>query len=165
MIRWSGRDSIRNIARWNGEEWSGLGSGLDWSGWDMVLDRDDLYIAGAFRHAGGKNSHYIALWHDPTLSVEIERQREPADAIAGTTPNPFRQTVTISLQIPERSEVALQILDPNGRIVHLVHEKSMSPGTHSFRWEPGADQASGFYIVRCVVGTTILTRKIIYVRD
>jgi len=61
--------SAANIAAWNGQTWTPLGSGLDGSGSAMrVLTQKSsmeagLYVGGTFNHAGGQPSKSIALWN------------------------------------------------------------------------------------------------------
>lgn len=54
------------IARWNGTNWSKLGSGLvgDFStAAAMAVYNDDLYVGGRFTNAGGKPTFNIARWN------------------------------------------------------------------------------------------------------
>lgn len=50
------------IAKWNGTQWSELGDGLDGVVWDMKINNDELYVCGAFQHAGGIDADKIAKW-------------------------------------------------------------------------------------------------------
>src|SRR5204863_9871732 len=59
-----------SIAKWNGSNWSALGSGMGGSGlfvYALALSGSDLYAGGAFKAAGGKVSAYIARAYLPTL--------------------------------------------------------------------------------------------------
>jgi hypothetical protein len=69
----------RGIARWDGTNWSSLGSGLDFlpgvaSAFSLAAFDDDLFVAGQFSGAGGKDSRFIARWNermsfDPSLHL------------------------------------------------------------------------------------------------
>ena len=59
------------LAAWNGTNWSGLGSGLFYSGDDeagsanaLVANGNDLYVGGFFDWAGDKPSGYFAHWNN-----------------------------------------------------------------------------------------------------
>lgn len=50
------------IARWDGSEWSALGSGLDASGLRLAVAGDRLLVAGLFTTAGGSPAPQLASW-------------------------------------------------------------------------------------------------------
>ena len=56
----------RNIAKWDGQRWSALGSGIESSVGSLFSFRDrdgpGLYALGGFLHAGGRVSAYVARW-------------------------------------------------------------------------------------------------------
>lgn len=65
-----------NIARWNGNRWEPLGSGMDDPVNALLMDGNGrLLVAGEFTQAGGKVSTYLASWKDPfvTWMPEISR--------------------------------------------------------------------------------------------
>ncbi|HPB24218.1 MAG TPA: T9SS type A sorting domain-containing protein [Bacteroidales bacterium] len=51
-----------NIGKWNGTQWSELGSGVDGMVHDMKVHDDTLYVCGTFKHAGGIPADGIAKW-------------------------------------------------------------------------------------------------------
>lgn len=61
-----------NIARWDGAQWHGLGSGLGTSGFDSVSElavyRGELYAMGSFARAGGITVSNIARWNGSSWS-------------------------------------------------------------------------------------------------
>ena len=84
------------IAVWNGSSWSGLGSGIDSTGYAFAaFDSDDdgsddrlgLYVGGNFSLAGGQSAGRLARWgcpppgDPPTITGHPEGQT----ACAGTT--------------------------------------------------------------------------------
>jgi hypothetical protein len=50
------------IARWNGLEWSSLGSGLDDRVQAIAIDGTNVYAGGFFRRAGFTNANFVARW-------------------------------------------------------------------------------------------------------
>jgi len=58
----AGETAAYNIAKWNGENWSALGSGTNGPVYALVANNDNLYVAGDFTRAGGKKADYIAKW-------------------------------------------------------------------------------------------------------
>ncbi len=74
----AGGSSANKIARWDGNAWYPLGSGVDGApSYVQVLavSGSGLYVGGNFTSVGGKSSHYIARWGGPpsvaTLSVPL----------------------------------------------------------------------------------------------
>jgi hypothetical protein len=57
----AGGISVSDIAKWNGSEWSALGSGLFWVS-ALAVSGSDLYAGGYFQTAGGVIAHRIAKW-------------------------------------------------------------------------------------------------------
>ncbi len=51
-----------NIGKWNGTQWTELGTGTDDIIDDIKIQHDTLYACGAFSHAGGIPADEIARW-------------------------------------------------------------------------------------------------------
>lgn len=75
----AGGSAANNIAKWNGSNWSALGSGMGstLSGtlpfvYALAVSGSDLYAGGAFTTAGGKVSAYVAkaVVSPPVLALE-----------------------------------------------------------------------------------------------
>ena len=60
-----------NIAKWNGSDWSPLGSGINNPVYALAVSGSDLYAGGSFTTAGGKVSAYLARAYleRPALSI------------------------------------------------------------------------------------------------
>jgi hypothetical protein len=55
--------AVSNIARWNGSNWSALGSGVDGVVRALALvGSGNLYVGGGFTQAGGVTARHIAKW-------------------------------------------------------------------------------------------------------
>lgn len=52
------------IAKWNGSNWSALGTGVSGSVDSLAIDGNDLYVGGSFYAAGGVAANSIAKWDD-----------------------------------------------------------------------------------------------------
>jgi hypothetical protein len=65
----SGNNVISNIAVWNGENWSGLGSGVNSNVTSLAFQGDDLYVGGGFTVAGGVSASGIAKWNGASWSA------------------------------------------------------------------------------------------------
>src|SRR6266852_4954675 len=62
----AGGDVVNSIAKWNGTQWSALGSGVSASVNALTVfdDRSGsaLYVGGVFSHIGGERFNFIAKW-------------------------------------------------------------------------------------------------------
>jgi hypothetical protein len=62
------------IAKWNGSDWSTLGSGMQGGFWSsptvvaLAVLGGDLYAGGNFTSAGGSTANYIAKWNGSSWS-------------------------------------------------------------------------------------------------
>jgi len=70
---------------------------------------------------------------------------------SGSAPNPFRERVTMSFELPSRQPVELAIYDPSGRLCRRVQDGELDAGRHSLVWDgldaEGQSVASGIYFV------------------
>jgi len=75
--------------------------------------------------------------------------------LLGSRPNPFRDRALITFSMSRAMPVNLEVLDPSGRRVALLHDGPLGPGPHEITWDgrtqAGERAASGvyFYRVRC----------------
>jgi len=65
----AGETAANSIAKWNGNAWSALGSGLDGEVLALAVMGTDLYAAGWFPTAGGTEVNHIAKWNGSTWSA------------------------------------------------------------------------------------------------
>src|ERR1051325_943989 len=54
------RNLANRIAKWDGNDWSAIGSGMNTNVLALAVSGDDLYAAGQFTTAGGKAASYVA---------------------------------------------------------------------------------------------------------
>ena len=66
----AGNAFVKNIARWDGTNWSALGSGVVDGAVDfMVASEGDLYVSGNFDSAGGISVNGLAKWNGSRWSA------------------------------------------------------------------------------------------------
>jgi hypothetical protein len=61
-FRVCGNAAASTIARWDGSQWSALGSGTDGTVYAIAVAGSDVYVAGTFTAAGGVAANGIARW-------------------------------------------------------------------------------------------------------
>jgi hypothetical protein len=54
---------VSNIAKWDGNSWSALGSGVNSSVNALAVSGDDVYAGGNFTTAGGQSASRVAKWN------------------------------------------------------------------------------------------------------
>ena len=78
-------------------------------------------------------------------------------------PNPFNSTTTIRYQLPEMSDVQLQVYNINGQMVETLVNDSQDAGHHSIVFD-GSRFASGVYFYRLVAGDYTDTQKMVLLK-
>jgi hypothetical protein len=78
-------------------------------------------------------------------------------------PNPFNPRTTISLSLPEASDVRVNVFDIAGRYVQTLGVSHYEAGTHSLTFDAGALPA-GVYFVRAQAGSLTRTEKLLLLK-
>jgi hypothetical protein len=65
----AGNTIANYIAKWDGNSWSPLGSGMNGSVGRLAVSGNDVYAGGGFTSAGGTAANYIAKWNGNTWSA------------------------------------------------------------------------------------------------
>ncbi|MEX0859068.1 MAG: BspA family leucine-rich repeat surface protein, partial [Balneolaceae bacterium] len=79
-------------------------------------------------------------------------------------PNPFNPSTAISYELPEASDVTLQVYDMTGRqIATLINREAKSAGRHTVQFDAGR-LSSGVYIYRMKAGNTVITKKLTLIK-
>lgn len=88
----------------------------------------------------------------------------PTDfALSQNYPNPFNPSTTISFELPERSEVSLQVFNALGEMVHLLAKGTSDAGRHSVTFN-ATNFPSGVYFYRLQAGEFVQTQKMVLLR-
>jgi len=69
----AGGQPARNVARWNGQSWSALGSdetnGVTGVVFDLLARGSEVYVGGSFDRAGGQSANLVARWNGSSWSA------------------------------------------------------------------------------------------------
>jgi thiol-disulfide isomerase/thioredoxin len=101
------------------------------------------------------------------IETGIEEELEPpfeTFALEQNFPNPFNPATTVRFSVPAGAEnVALRILNVDGRVVRTLVDGDLGPGPYSRVWDGRDDRgetvASGVYFMRLEAGDEVSTRK------
>ncbi len=78
-------------------------------------------------------------------------------------PNPFNPSTTINFAVPEQATVKLEVFDLLGRKVTELLNEAKSAGRYSINFD-ASRLASGLYIYRLQIGSSILTKKMTLIK-
>ena len=83
-------------------------------------------------------------------------------------PNPFNPTTTISFDLPDVSNLKLQIYDILGRKVWEYSQKSLNAGSHQIVWDGrnlnNKQVAAGVYLIRMSTPEFTANQKVVYLK-
>lgn len=83
-------------------------------------------------------------------------------------PNPFSNNTTIAFNLPENTNVKLEILDLFGNVVNVLVDSELSATRHEYNWSAddhtGAKVSDGTYIYRLTAGNKVATGKMTLVK-
>ncbi|MBI3123918.1 MAG: carboxypeptidase regulatory-like domain-containing protein, partial [Ignavibacteriales bacterium] len=154
----AGNIQANRIAKWDGSNFSALGSGMFGnSGYNvtaLAVMGDDLYAGGTFYSAGGVPANNIAKYScsgnltsigDGNSNYTLPQQFE----LSQNYPNPFNPTSTIRYNIASAGFVKISVYDILGRETRVLVNEEKSPGHYEVQFDAG-NLSSGvyFYTIR-----------------
>jgi len=123
---------------------------------------DSLYMISVGGHGSTlalNVNEWLNLGPDTSHSMGINQTKLQAASV-GVYPNPFNEKTTITLNLSKEQNVIVSVFDIHGRFITELLHKNLSEGNHNIVWN-AANTASGVYMVRIVVGNTVLNKKLI----
>ncbi len=78
-------------------------------------------------------------------------------------PNPFNPSTTIGYSVPHTADVTLTVYDINGRVVSRLINNRQNAGKYTVRFD-ASNFASGLYIYRLKVGSSLITKKMTLIK-
>lgn len=78
-------------------------------------------------------------------------------------PNPFNPETTIKFNVPEKSNITLEIFDISGRFIKGIKSIEYNPGSYEFTFD-GSNLASGIYFYRLTSNKFSQTKKMILLK-
>ena len=117
-------------------------------------------LTTVFHGFGQFTGYFVAL--DEEVSIPGEFALHP------NFPNPFNPTTMIAYDLPDASDVQLDIYDLMGRNINTVVNKNQSVGRHFVIWNAndylGNQVSAGVYLYRLQAGNKIFTRKMVLMK-
>jgi len=150
----------------SGLNWEALGEGLpSASVFDLhLVEETRTLVAGT--HGRSMYTYELGPYSDvPGGSVT---KILPEEITIQAYPNPFNAFTTVVINLPETSDVHIEIIDLLGRRVSSLCNESLSAGKHSFTWN-GSDSdgntlASGMYILKVISDQKRISKRLTLVK-
>lgn len=99
-----------------------------------------------------------------SITTGVESAAPSALAFALLGPNPFRDRLQLTVEVPEAAGVVeVAVFDVTGRRVRMLARQALSAGRHAFAWDgrsdSGARAAAGVYVLRLSGAGRVLTKR------
>ena len=78
-------------------------------------------------------------------------------------PNPFNPSTSISLYIPMKGNVNVEVYDLNGRVVQTLLSGMQSEGDYNIIWN-ASGQSSGMYLIRAETAEQTAVQKVLLLK-
>lgn len=98
----AGGNTVNNIAKWDGVNWTPLGTGVNDGVSSLKAINNDLFVGGSFTMAGNISANRIAKWNLP-IGIEELIYENPVKVF----PNPFNENLNISAEGCESCNILL----------------------------------------------------------
>ncbi len=143
--------------------YSGLSDGWIESRFDLSAYADSevqfriRFGSDAANNGAGVYLDYAIVYGQTNYTVGVDNPKFKTAAPIKFTllqnyPNPFNPKATIRFELPQATQVSLQIYDVSGRLIRTLLNESKEAGYHSLIWdgtdEHGQTMSSGLYFYR-----------------
>ncbi|MEX0684393.1 MAG: T9SS type A sorting domain-containing protein [Balneolales bacterium] len=113
---------------------------------------------------------YVTMMYEDRISEDIEQAREaladetPVEiGLNGNYPNPYNPVTQISFDLPENTDVLLEVYDLLGRRVAVLVDSPMNAGSHTVNFD-ASQLASGMYIYRMVTPSFTMSKMMTLIK-
>ncbi len=102
------------------------------------------------------------------VSVEDNDLLPLTFALAQNYPNPFNPETTINFQVPEQSDVKIEVFNILGQRVRTLVNKQIAAGTYTIQWrganDAGLSVSSGVYIYKMQADNFVKVQKMLFLK-
>ncbi|MFV0590666.1 MAG: T9SS type A sorting domain-containing protein [Draconibacterium sp.] len=133
--------------------------------WKAKMDREYVLEPKLIKGPGTFTKHATAMLSLKNLRITDAPERIAEPGIR-CYPNPFDSEITIEINIPEQTQVKVEVLNQLGQSVKFLETGNlMNRGVYRINWngegENNRTMAPGIYHLKVEVGDKVLHRKII----
>jgi hypothetical protein len=94
---------------------------------------------------------------------EYSTSSRPSTYTIFAYPNPFNSAVSLTINLPNDTELSLKIIDLTGRAVEKIADGNFNSGNHSFVWN-AVNKSSGIYFAVLSTDGKSVKRKLLLVK-
>ncbi len=131
-------------------------------GYDTPGSSYGVFVAGDYTYVADSYS-LIILRFDPQTGIDDVESLPKQIALRQNYPNPFNAATMIKYNLPEQSDVTIEIYDILGRRVETLVQSEQQAGYHQVVWD-AEDASSGIYFYRIQAGDFVETRRMLLLR-
>ncbi|MCH8558840.1 MAG: endonuclease [Balneolia bacterium] len=106
---------------------------------------------------------YISITPEQPTSIPADNQLPKRITLQQNYPNPFNPTTQIRFDLPESTDVRLDVFNIQGQRVATLLNEGRSAGTHTISFD-ASNLSSGVYIYRLQAGAQVFTRKMTLIK-
>ena len=103
------------------------------------------------------------MFINPETSIEDEAPVTDYELAVANYPNPFNPATTISYELPEASDVILNVYDVSGKLVQTLVSEHKFAGAHSVQFD-ATELPSGVYEYRLTAADLVVSKKMLLVK-
>ncbi len=134
---------------YNRRVWDGLGNG------EAIIDM------GCYEYGAPPYPQSAVSADEPAIEI-------PQQLSVKNYPNPFNPDTTIEFELPQESDVTLEIFNIKGQKVRKLYDCYSAPGIYSLYWngkdDNGRQLPSGIYLYKLVTEYEVVTRKMMLLK-
>jgi hypothetical protein len=136
----------------------------------IAVQGGSLYCADGYDGYAqfGIGASFLARREPTPPAATGAAEQVSAEERVGVFPNPFRESTTLSFQLPISADVSLDVLDVTGRRVASLLSGRCGAGARQVAWDGcdagGRRLAAGVYFVQLRAGQTTTTQKVVIAR-
>lgn len=144
---------------------NGVGNKTSYGIRTMVSSESDLFLGMAnpmnLSEYGGWELIKINENSDPfdnkVTSVD-EKRNQNEFYLENNYPNPFNPSTTIKFNLPEASEVSLEVFNSLGQLVGILEQGNLAKGVHEYEWN-AYNFTSGIYFYKIKYGNKVEIKR------
>lgn len=130
----------------------------------LAVIGDHVYAGGDFMAFGPWAQSHVARF-PRTLTLDVRDGSAAGGLRLAAWPNPFSGRSTLSFTLPGAADVEVRIQDIEGRLVRVLTQGRLEPGTHRLAWDGrdrnGHQAPQGVYLATLASGVTRASAKVV----
>lgn len=128
-----------------------------------ITQMNDVFVPTAASMSEAEPSRFALRMTGEIVSIGSDAQLPQSISLSQNYPNPFNPTTMISFELPEASDVRLEVFNIQGQRMAVLVDEARSAGSHQVSFD-ASWMSSGVYIYRLQAGNQMLTRKMTLVK-